>query len=153
MIRISAMLLLSTSLQAAAISSGPDFQWLRGHWCSGQEGDRIEELWLRPASGEMIGINRTTLSGIMVAFEYLRIVHQDGVTTYVAQPGGSSPTLFPLAGHGDSWVAFENPDHDFPQRIEYHRDGENMQAEISGPGEGGEVMTLSFHLALCEERQ
>lgn len=153
MIRISAMLLLSTSLQAAATTPGPDFQWLQGHWCSEQEGVRIEELWLRPASGEMIGINRTTRSGVMAAFEYLRIVQKDGVTTYVAQPGGSSPTPFLLTGHGDSWVAFENPDHDFPQRIEYHRDGENMQAEISGPGEGGDVMTLSFNFKLCKESQ
>jgi hypothetical protein len=39
---------------------------------------------------------------------------------------------------------FENLEHDFPQRIEYQRDGDRLTATISGPGEDGEVQSISF---------
>jgi hypothetical protein len=33
-------------------------------------------------------------------------------------------------------VRFENPSHDFPQRIEYRRDGNVLRAEASGIDKG-----------------
>lgn len=145
-----ALILLAATAQAAASGDVQRLDWLQGHWCTGTNEERIEELWTAPASGESIGLNRTVQNGKMSAFEYLRIVRQDGNLTYIAQPGGESPTRFVLEDRGDDWLAFVNPQHDFPQRIEYRRSGEKLTAEISGPGSDGEVMTIPFRFETCE---
>jgi len=151
--RLIVLFVLATVSNPAPSASMPGLQWLQGYWCSGQGEERIEELWLVPASGELLGINRTTNKGVMTGFEYLRIVEQDKMLTYIAQPGGSPPTPFQLAESGDQRIVFENLQHDFPQRIEYQRTGEKLRAQISGPGEDGEVMTIPFHFEACELRK
>ena len=144
-----ALLLLAAAAPATASTAGPGLDWLHGHWCAGTDEERVEEWWVAPASGELLGLNRTTRKGTMSSFEYLRIVRQEGKVTYIAQPGGNPPTRFSLAEMGDQWAAFENPDHDFPQRIEYRRNGDKLQAIISGPGEGGGTLDIPFEFEAC----
>ncbi len=48
-------------------------------------------------------------------------------------PGGRSPaTPFGLVDSGDRRATFENPDHDFPQRIIYERRGNELTVRIEG---------------------
>ena len=79
----------------------------------------------------------------------MRIVDQDGVRNYVAQPGGRPPTSFRQAAIGEGWIRFENPAHDFPQRVEYRREGNTLLAEISGPGDGGQETVIRFDYVPC----
>jgi hypothetical protein len=50
------------------------------------------------------------------------------------------PVAFPLVSVTDDTVVFENPDHDFPQRITYQRNGDDsVTATVEAPGrDGGE---------------
>lgn len=49
-------------------------------------------------------------------------------------------------------VRFENLTHDFPQGIGYRRDGDALQAEISGPGkDGGEHAILYTYTACADD--
>ncbi len=74
--------------------------------------------------------------------EQLRIVVADGVLHYVADvPGNPAPVRFRLVALDDDGFAFENPEHDFPKRIAYRRDGEGMSAQIS---DGDRVITFRF---------
>lgn len=141
-------LLFALSAQAAA--PAPDLGWLAGHWCGGG-GETIEESWLAPRSGELLGLSRTMRGERVVAFEFLRIAAVDGVPTYLAQPGGRPPTAFALSAGGDNWVRFENPAHDFPQRIEYRRSGDTLHAEIAGPGDGGKETVIGFDYRRCQD--
>lgn len=68
----------------------------------------------------------------------------DGVQSYIAQPGGKPPTAFKRTAGGETWARFENPDHDFPQRIEYRREGDRLHAEVAGRGKNGEEAVLGF---------
>lgn len=146
----AAILALSGAASAQPPPEAADLGWLAGHWC-GQAGPaRIEEHWLAPAHGELLGISRTTRDGRMVDFEYLRVARTDGMTAYVAQPRGRPPTTFKLEASGDAWVRFANPQHDFPQRIEYRRDGTALTATISGPGHDGKEQSMSFEFATCK---
>ena len=86
----------------------------------------------------------------MVSFEFLRIAEIDGVPTYHAQPGGRAPTAFKRSDGGAQWVRFENPAHDFPQRIEYRRDGDLLNAVISGPGKDGKTQQVPYALKRCD---
>jgi hypothetical protein len=108
--------------------------WLSGHWCMQRADELIEELWLAPSGGLLIGMGRTVKQGEARAFEYLRIERRQGAVTFLAQPNGTPPTPFRLTASGTDWARFENPIHDFPRRVEYRRTANGLSARISGPG-------------------
>ncbi len=153
--RIATMVCNALALALASLSGdarpGVDqLDWMVGHWCSDSDDTRIEELWLPSPGDLMLGLNRTVAGDRTSAFEYLRIVvDADQRASYVAQPGGRPPTAFQLTKAGESWVRFENPEHDFPQRIEYRRNGHALSAQISGPGADGAVVSIPFEFTLC----
>lgn len=138
---------LVVAATCAADAAPPD--WLAGHWCATSGEEMIEELWLPPHGSLAVGIARTLSGGETVAFEYLRIDEIEGRLAYVAQPGGRPPTTFGMTAAGEQWVRFENPAHDFPQRIEYRREGEALHAEIAGPGDDGKEVVIPFDFRPC----
>lgn len=111
-----------------------ELAWMSGHWRSStDEGVISEEVWSDGAGGLMLGTNRTLRGEQAVAFEFMRIVSSpDGTQTrYCAQPGGAAAICFVLVGQSERHVRFENPDHDFPQVIEYRRDDDALTARVS----------------------
>jgi ketosteroid isomerase-like protein len=146
---IIATLAIPAFSTAVAAEVSPSLEWIVGHWCNYGDGNTTEEFWLPPAGGVMIGLGRTRTPDRTSGFEYFRIVDRDGVQSFVAQPGGRPPTSFQRTESGDHWVRFENPDHDFPQRIEYRREGNSLRAMVSGPGDDGEETVLGFDYTPC----
>lgn len=118
--------------QAGASARLDRLAWLAGAWTGTMGSASIEERWSPIAGGAMLAISRTVAGPRMVAFEYLRIIERDGGLVYIAQPNGRPPTEFVLTLVEEGRVVFENPLHDFPQRIEYARRGEDgLRATIS----------------------
>lgn len=144
---IAALLLLISFAHATALNTTID--WIAGHWCVDLGENTVEELWLPPHGGVVVGLGRTRTTDRTIAFEYFRIVDRDGIQSYIAQPGGQPPTAFKRTAGGERWVRFENPDHDFPQRVEYRRDGDALRAEIAGPGENGKEVVITFDYSRC----
>jgi hypothetical protein len=70
-------------------------------------------------------------------------VGADGALAYLAQPGGRAPVAFRLAAREGTSATFENPTHDFPQRIRYVRAGETLTATISAM-DGSNAMSWTF---------
>jgi hypothetical protein len=112
-------------------------EWLAGCW--EQRGpDRLtQEHWMAPLGKSMIGMSRTVTSDATVAWELLRIEESDGTLILIAAPSGQREARFAQIELTESGVAFENPEHDFPQRIEYRhgRDG-SLVGRISGVVDG-----------------
>jgi hypothetical protein len=81
----------------------------------------------------MLGMNRTRSRGRVVMFEFLRIVARGDSIFYIAMPRGRGGTSFPLVERSEARVVFENPGHDFPQRVIYWREkpGE-LRARVEG---------------------
>ncbi|MFY0639296.1 DUF6265 family protein [Maricaulis maris] len=127
----SASLLLACSPLMAADGQTPELDWMAGHWTSTDGDPLIEEIWSDGDGGLLLGVNRTQVGGRAVGFEFLRIEVSDEQTRYCAQPGGGAATCFALTEHSDHHVRFENPDHDFPQVIQYRREGDRLSATIS----------------------
>lgn len=119
---ILAALLLSTA--------APDLSWMAGDWktCAGKA--VVEEHWLGPADGLMVGVNLTR-SPKRASFEHLRVAATSEGWAYLASPGGGPVTAFPVKSSSANEVVFENLKHDFPKRITYRRDGEALVAQIS----------------------
>ena len=112
--------------------------WMSGLWISDQDGEAVlEEHWTRPRGGTMFGLNRTVEGDETAFFEYLCIQHtQDGIYYMASPKGRQPPTPFKLVHTDTNSATFENPEHDFPQRIIYRREGDRMYARIEGTRNG-----------------
>ncbi len=115
--------------------------FMAGRWSSIHNTDQdqrvSEEYWLPFHPDGSIGINRLVMNGQTAFYEFLRIQSKDGETNYIAQPLGRTPGVaFTMIDYSDNRVVFENPDHDFPQRIVYERDGNELHASIEGTQNG-----------------
>lgn len=142
---VAALCLLApaATVQAATID---DLAWLTGCWAAnGREPGSIE-LWMPAAGGAMLGMNRVISGGRMTGFEYMRIVEVDDESLVLtASPSGQASTDFRLLSIGEFEVSFENPDHDFPQRIIYRRVDENrLLGRIEGDAGDGNVVAIDF---------
>ena len=117
-----------------------DLAWLSGCWMSSNQEPGSAEHWMLPAGGTMIGMNRTVRGGKTVAFEFMRIVEQeDGGLEFIASPSGQNTTGFTMTNVSNREVIFENPDHDFPQRIIYRLvSDEELLGRIEGTIDGVE---------------
>ena len=78
------------------------------------------EQWMSPVGNAMIGMSRTIRADKMSGFEHLRIVLDDTGIYYFSKPSeNKEETQFKLVKWAANDVTFENPTHDFPQRIIY----------------------------------
>ena len=126
----TALLLLVAG--AAARAAPPDLSWLSGDWRRCKDGEIVEERWLGPRGGLMIGANLTSSKSGPTSWELLRLVASDDGWTYWASPMGRPPTPFRLAENGPRRAVFANPGHGFPARIAYWREGDELLARIEG---------------------
>jgi hypothetical protein len=142
------LVLAATSFGAApgtvAAPRVEDLAWLAGCWDAAGGEPGSEEHWLAPAGGTLFGISRTVRGGQTVTHELMQIRERGpGELVFIASPAGQATTTFPLVAHGESSVTFENPEHDFPQRVIYRRDGDVLRARIEGT-EGGKEKGFDF---------
>ncbi|UCD76240.1 MAG: hypothetical protein JSV91_04815 [Phycisphaerales bacterium] len=124
-----------------------DLAFLTGVWVTdSNDGLRTEEIWSTPDAGTMLGVSRTISIGEddskreTVFFEFLRIEHtaEDDII-YHASPEGRPPTSFRLIERSHTRFVFENPEHDFPQRIIYEQqDDASLLTRIEGVEDGEE---------------
>lgn len=137
-------------MPAAAKATIGDMAWLAGEWFGKRStGSTNEERWSPPLGGAMLAVSRSVnTSGKMFAFEYLRIVERDGGLVYAAQPNGAKATEFVLteltAENGSQRAVFQNPRHDYPQRIVYELSAEGSLSATIGQSKGGTPRRFEF---------
>jgi len=118
--------------------------WLSGCWELRSGSRLVEEQWMVPRGGLMLGISRTTRNDSIVEFEHVRIETRPAGVFYVALPSRQAMAEFKAASIGDSSAIFENPVHDFPKRIMYRRaNADSIVASIEGP-RGGQTRTITY---------
>ena len=111
--------------------------WMEGHWIGKDGAVDVEELWLGPKGNTMLGLHRDVAGTRTRMFEFLRIEATTEDITYWASPKGRTATPFRLKEVNGQHATFENPQHDFPQRIIYWLDKEGaLHAKIEGTMNG-----------------
>jgi Domain of unknown function (DUF6265) len=131
-----------------------DLAWLKGCWSSNRDGRTITEHWLKPAGGTMLGISRTVADGKTVEFEFMQIRQEaGGGLLFIAKPSGQPEATFKLIKGGAREVIFENPQHDFPQRVIYRLQSDgSLLGRIEGVSKGKEkAVDFQMSRARCEE--
>lgn len=120
--------------------------WLAGSWRLEKAGRVIDEQWMAPAGGVMLGMARTVAKGRVLSHEFTQIREGPGGELYfVAQPSGQKEAAFRLLSLTDTGVVFENKEHDFPQTVSYNLqpDG-SLFAYIEGPGPDGGTKRIEY---------
>lgn len=149
------LLLLSTALFAQE----PGFKienlaWISGCWTSENKdkNSSVSEFWTQPAGQSMLGVGRTIKNGKTVDYEYLRIIQDDKGIFYIAKPkANAEETPFKLTKMTGNEAVFENPAHDFPQKIIYRIEGTNLFARVEGNNKGKFIgFDFSMRKAKCD---
>jgi hypothetical protein len=129
---------------AAPNSPLADLAWLAGCWVGSSAGTTVEEQWMRPAGGMMLGMSRTVSGDSVRTWETMQIREEGGRLVFTARPSGQPEASFGSTEITATGVVFENAAHDFPQRVIYRRAGaDSLQARIEGM-RGGRPRGMDF---------
>lgn len=111
--------------------------WMAGSWASQSERGSAEEFWAPPAGGLMLGFHRDVFPSGEAFFEYLRMESVDGGVIYFASPRGRETTAFRMSECREGYAVFENPEHEFPQKIIYRLEPDgDLCATVEGIEKG-----------------
>jgi hypothetical protein len=123
-----------------------DLAWMAGAWQTAPGGRvQVEEHWMAPAGGTMLGMGRTVAGDRTVEFEFLRLEQRAVGVYYVASPKGRCPaTDFKLTSLSGQEVVFENPTHDFPKRIIYRKNSDGTLTATVDGGAGTKAQTFNY---------
>ena len=132
------MIICAVAVQAQQHSI-ESLSWIAGCW-AGTGKHESEEQWMKPSGKMMLGMSRTVANGRVVEYEFIRM-HQEenGDIFYTANPSGQEEASFKLIKLEKNLAVFENPEHDFPQRIIYKLENDGvLKARIEGKSKGKE---------------
>lgn len=142
------LLLLSFTISAQDFRI-ENLAFISGCWQSENKEKKstVSEFWTPVAGQSMFGIGRTIKNAKTVDYEFLRIVQDDKGIFYIAKPkDNTEETPFKLTKLTGTEAIFENPAHDFPQKIIYKVDGTNLAARIEGNNKG-KFMGFDFKMS------
>jgi Domain of unknown function (DUF6265) len=111
--------------------------WLEGTWVRTniKPGHSGNERWVKISPTELQGTG-VSMKGTDTAFvEKFKLVIKNNTIYYVADvPENKQPVDFKLTEISEKEFSCENPEHDFPKKIRYRKDGNIITATISGNG-------------------
>jgi Domain of unknown function (DUF6265) len=145
--RFSAVLMVVTALFLEVQAQQPQgiqrVAWLRGCWEMAVPERIVEEQWMAPRGGSMVGLSRTVRGEKLVAYEMVLIREEGPALAYEAHPSGQPVATFLSTTVSASQVVFENPSHDFPQQVGYQLKDDALLAWIAG-SQGGKPRRVEF---------
>jgi len=129
-----------------------DLGWLAGCWSLNVGERTVLEQWMPPGGDALLGMSRTSGPHGMLEYEFMRIVAGDGTLVFSAMPSGQPEASFRLRSSGRRELVFENPEHDFPQRIGYKSESpDKLTAWIEGRhGERERRIDFPYRRVACE---
>ncbi|HUO82899.1 MAG TPA: DUF6265 family protein [Gammaproteobacteria bacterium] len=106
--------------------------WLTGAWLGESGEETSEHIWTSVRGGTLLGLQRDIRAGADTWVEFVRLHETPDGIVFTAVPLGQAQTDFLLVESGPHHAVFENPGHDYPQRVVYRREGDILIARIEG---------------------
>jgi hypothetical protein len=117
-----------------------DAKWMLGRWENVSPQGTTVEAWKKQNDTLYTGYSHFIVGKDTVFSERLRIEQHGNDLLYIPTVVGQNegkPVVFKVSLHTKKQVVFENPLHDFPQKISYsHPTKDSLVAEISGTDKG-----------------
>lgn len=114
--------------------------WLIGEWQNNSETEKVTEIWEKENDSVYVGKSYTLRNMDTISSERIRIEEHGDQLFYipvVKNQNAGEAVKFTLASSGANQLAFENPEHDFPQKVSYSLiTTDSLFAEISGMYKG-----------------
>ena len=125
--------------QTAVSRSLTDLGFIAGCWesAAGKKSQTTEQ-WMKPSGGMMLGMGRTIADGKAVDYEFMRFEQRGSDLIFISRPrSNKEDTEFKMITLTPTEAVFENPTHDFPQRVIYRlaKDG-SLAPRIEGTVNG-----------------
>jgi hypothetical protein len=128
----------------AAAPTIAELSWLAGCWRQESPGRVVDEVWMAPAGDALLGMSRTVAKDRAVAHEFMQIRSGADGVVFIARPSGQQEATFRLVKSSPRELVFENPTHDFPQRVIYRLDSPDaLVGRIEGT-EKGRTRAIDF---------
>lgn len=142
---VATLALLVAPYVSASESQLEKLKWLAGCWASESGEPGSGEQWSSLAGSTMLGVGRTIRKGKTVEHEFLQVrLDAEGKVVYIALPSHQKEATFVASSIGEGTATFENPAHDFPQRILYRALPEDrLVVRIEGV-RGGTMRGIDF---------
>lgn len=147
---IRALLVAPLALAAPLLGAQPcsldSLQWLLGHWVADDGVSITSESWVKVSAltFEGIGQSKSKATNERQHSESLRLIEVASELFYVAKPEQNSlPVSFKLTHCSSKQAVFENPAHDFPQRLEYQL-GTTNKMTVTVSGAAGKKFDINF---------
>lgn len=127
-----------------------DLSFMAGCWQAAVgDGVVIRETFTMPGGGAILGNSQIVHGEETRFFEFIAVFQTDAGIVYRPYPEGRSTVSFPLIRSSATTAVFENPDHDFPQRISYRLDGEGILVARIEKMNGGNARSFSMEAVPC----
>ncbi len=114
--------------------------WLIGNWEQKLPDGTLKETWTKKNDSIFSGDSYFINTKDTVHFESITLTQKDEELIYSAAVIGQNndePVDFKLSSDANTSFTFENPAHDYPQKITYKKVNEtNLVATISGKHQG-----------------
>lgn len=112
--------------------------FMAGAWKAQRGESTIDELWLSPSGGTMMGVSRSVRSGKTTFEEHLRIDLHDGkARLMILREFGTAPITLVAGSVSDREVRFDPVDDPNRATITYSRTEAGLTAVIEGIGDSG----------------
>ncbi|MCV9930850.1 DUF6265 family protein [Flavobacterium sp. LS1R47] len=110
--------------------------WLIGKWENVTPQGTLTETWNKVNDSTFQGSSFFIKGKDTIHFESIKLQQNGEILTYNATVKGQNndeAVAFKLTNSTEKGLVFENPKHDYPQKISYTKDANNtLTAEISG---------------------
>ena len=151
---IVTVLILALAPAASWAGDLEELDWIIGKWKRESRRGVVHEAWQRLSDRTVEGDSWIVSGsdGKKYPLESLLLVEMAGEVFYIPKVAENEyPVPFRLTSVESGRVVFENPTHDFPQKIIYQRTDHNkLKVTIEGPGDGEESRQVEFDFRRAE---
>lgn len=122
-------------------------KWFLGNWENVSKESISREIWTQKNDSTLFAESFTMVEKDTVFYEKVDLIERNDSLIYtvsVRNQNKEKPVSFYMTKSSDSQIVFENPKHDFPNKIEYNKIGtDSIFAKIYGT-ENGKEMAIDF---------
>jgi len=113
------------------------FDWMLGKWRGGNDSVVMHEEWNTLSDTAMDGVGTVTVKGDTTFSENIKLHIKDADIFYQVTGAGNIGVVdFKFTGIVKDTFIFENPAHDFPQKIAYIKTPNGMYVKVDGMDNG-----------------